>query len=164
MPESMMSTVVSVFLVSAAAVAVSVMKRKQPFVASVQLVPVIVLGSGSVSGAEKTTVVLAEFAGMLPVVGLQALAFPFFGFPLLSKVSVAQVQAQVTFVFVVPLTMAVNVADCVMTTVSGALVVPLGVTEMVTMFPALLPPPQPDKVSAVRANMPRIVFRVANLV
>src|SRR5262245_39921212 len=132
MPERMRSTVVSVFLVSAAAVAVSVMKRKQLFVASVQLFPLMALGSGRDSGAEKTTVVFAEFAGMVPVVELQAVAVPFFGFPLLSKVSVAQVQAQVTLVFVLPLTVAANVADCVMMTLAGALVVPLGVTTMVT--------------------------------
>ena len=160
----MMSTVVSVFFVSTAAVAVSVIKRKQLFVASVQLFPLMVLGSGRLSGAENTTVVFEEFAGMFPVVELQAVAVPSFGFPLLSKDLVAQVQAQVTFVFVLPFTVAVKVADCVMRTLSGAFDVPLGVTEMVTTFPVLLPLPQPDSIKANRIPAARRVFRVANFV
>src|SRR5690242_17324902 len=46
-PESMVNTLVAVFLVSAAAVAVRVTSRMQVLVASAQLLPVIFLGSGT---------------------------------------------------------------------------------------------------------------------
>ncbi len=83
-------TEVSVFLVSATEVAVIVTSRMQVCVcAPLQLVPVIFVGSGIFCGAVKMTVVLVEFAGMLPESALQACAVPVVCFPVLSKVEVA---------------------------------------------------------------------------
>src|SRR2546426_5603108 len=89
MPESTIRTLVSVFFVSAAEVAVIVTSRMQVWVVPVQLVPVIFFGSGMVCGAVKMTVVLVEFAGMVPEAALQVCAVPVVCFPALSKVEVA---------------------------------------------------------------------------
>src|SRR5882672_6896917 len=88
MPESTVMTDVSVFLVSAAEVAVMVTSRMQTSCALVQLFPAIFLGSGTDCGAVKMTVEFAEFAGMVPVSEVQAVAVPVCCFPLLSKVKV----------------------------------------------------------------------------
>ena len=77
MPEFKKSTLVPVFFVSAADVAVMVTSRFGK-----------VVGSGTAWGAVKTTVELAELAGMLPVSALQGLAALVVGLPLLSTVVV----------------------------------------------------------------------------
>ena len=73
-------------------------------------------------------------------------------------------QVQVTFVLVLPVTLAVNVSDCVTITVSGAVTAPFGEMETTTTFPTLLPPPQPDRVSTARTAAVSRIFRVANFV
>ena len=87
-----------------------VTSRMQVSCALVQLFPAIFLGSGIDWGAVKMTVELAEFAGILPVSEVHAVAVPVCCFPLLSKVNVAYVQLQVTFVLVLPVTVAVSVS------------------------------------------------------
>lgn len=83
-------TEVSVFFVSATEVAVTVTSRMQVCcVPEVQFDPVIFVGSGIFCGAVKITVLLVEFAGMLPESALQAVAVPVVCFPVLSKVEVA---------------------------------------------------------------------------
>ena len=89
MPESTIRTLVSVFFVSAAEVAVIVTSRMQVCVVLAQLVPKIFFGSGMVCGAVKITVVLVEFGGIVPESVLQAVAVPVVCFPVLSKVDVA---------------------------------------------------------------------------
>jgi len=89
-PESTWMTEVSVFFVSAAAVAVTVISRMQVCVVPVQLVPVIFVGSGMVCGAVKMTVLFVELSGMLPLVfGSHFVAVPVVCFPVLSNVEVA---------------------------------------------------------------------------
>src|SRR2546430_7887949 len=89
MPESTIRTLVSVFFVSAAEVAVIVTSRMQVCVVPLQLVPVIVFGSGIVCGAVKMTVVLVDLSGMVPEAALQVCAVPVVCLPVLSKVEVA---------------------------------------------------------------------------
>src|SRR2546430_17437605 len=82
MPESTIRTLVSVFFVSAAEVAVIVTSRMQVWVVPVQLVPVIFFGSGIVFGAVKMTVGLVDLSGMGPEAVLQGCAVPGGRFPL----------------------------------------------------------------------------------
>lgn len=73
-------------------------------------------------------------------------------------------QVQVTLVFVLPVTFAVNVIDCVTITVRGAVVVPFGDMETTTTLPTPLLPPQPDRVRAARIAAVRNSLSVANFV
>lgn len=73
-------------------------------------------------------------------------------------------QPQVTLVSVAPVTVPVKVIAWVTMTLSGAVIVPFGVTETVTTFPVLLPPPQPDSTRAEKTTAVRRVFSVPNFV
>src|SRR4029077_6516277 len=100
MPESRTNTEGRVFLVAWTDVAVMVTRRLGNFV-----------GSGTLLGAVKVTVVLAEFVGMFPVSDVQGSAAAVVGLPVESTVVVVKVQAQVTFRLVALLTIEVSVID-----------------------------------------------------
>ena len=99
-PESSVNVAVPVFLVFSTEVAVMVTRRLGNFV-----------GSGTLLGAVKVTVVLVEFAGMFPVSDVQGSAVAVVDLPVESTVVVVKVQAQVTLRLVAPLTVAVKVMD-----------------------------------------------------
>ena len=110
-PESRLMVAVPVFFVSAAEVAVMVMVNEQLCAPEAQLLPGSLVGSGTELGAVKVTVVLAELAGMFPVLSLQGVAVPVFEVPEESVVVVVKVQAHVTLRLVVPETIEVRVTD-----------------------------------------------------
>lgn len=121
MPESIVTVAVPVFFLLPVAVAVRVI------VSPVKLL-------GNLEGAVNVTVVAVELAGILPVVSLQGDGWDVVVVvPLV--VVVVKVHVQVTDVSVAPLTVAVNVWVCVVTSVTEP-----GDTETVTVLAPLLPP------------------------
>src|SRR5215831_17843866 len=80
-PESSVSWALPVFLVSAAAVAVMVIIKRQDWLLEVQLLPAILVGSGTLLGAVNTTVVFVEFAGMVPVSAMHSFELPVVDLP-----------------------------------------------------------------------------------
>lgn len=135
MPESKVNRAKLDFLVSATAVAVMMTAKLGNFV-----------GSGTLVGAVKVTVVLVEFAGIVPVSAVQSLLGEVVGFPAESTVVVLNWHVQVTSVFVLPLTMPVKVTDCETMMAPAA-----GLTITDTTLVLLLPP-QPANASRARAH------------
>jgi len=94
------------------------------------------------------TVVFVELAGIFPVSDVQAAAADVVGLPVESTVVVVNWHIQVTFRFVLPLTVAVSVRDWdTMTVCEGA------VTDTVTTLVLLLPP-QPANANRKNALRP----------
>jgi len=97
--------------VSATDVAVRMMVSVQFCELEVQLEPGSLVGSGTLFGAVKVTVVFTELAGMLPVSEVQLFLDDVVEVPEELTVVVVYWHIQVTFKLVEPLTVAVKVVD-----------------------------------------------------